>query len=89
MNTATYLARAEAARRAAANAADEMVEAIRAERIEVHQYSATDASHFTLGYLSSFIVGVIAELPVKQREAVINEMRRVAADKQQLIQEAA
>lgn len=80
MNTATYIARAAAARRAATDSASGMVESIRDLQIS-KGYESLEASAFTLGYLESFMVSQIMELPVKYREQIISEMRRVTEEK--------
>ena len=80
MNSTTYIARATAARRAASEAASDMVEAIRGVQI-IKGMESLEASTFTLGYIESFFVGQICDLPVKYREQIINEMRHVTMDK--------
>lgn len=88
MNSTTYIARAEAARRAASEAATDMVETIRDVQI-TKGYESLEASAYTLGYLESFLVSQIMELPVKYREQIINEMRRVTTDKLNSVKELA
>ena len=80
MNTSTYIARKDAARRAASSAASDMVAAIRDVQI-ADGLQPMEASAYTLGYLESFLVSQICELPVKYREQIISEMRRVTEAK--------
>lgn len=88
MNTATYIARAAAARRAATESASGMVESIRTLQMS-KGYDSMDASAYTLGYLESFLVSQIMDLPVKYREQIISEMRRVTEDKLNSVKEVA
>lgn len=70
-------------------AVDNFVEAIRAERIEVAKYESSDASCYTLGYLSSTLVSVLMDMPAAARQRVLKDLAVTAAAKQQRIQEAA
>ena len=88
MNSTTYIARATAARRAASETASDMSAAIRSVQMS-KGYESLEASAYTLGYLESFLVGQICELPVKYREHIINEMRRITTDKLNSIKELA
>ena len=88
MNTATYIARKDAARRAATESASDMVAAIRDVQI-ADGLQPMEASAYTLGYLESFLVSQICELPVKYREQIITEMRRVTMDKLNSVKELA
>ncbi len=88
MNATTYIARATAARRAASQAANDMVETIRDVQI-ADGLQPMEASAYTLGYLESFLVSQICELPVKYREQIIYEMRRVTTDKLNSLKELA
>lgn len=80
MNATTYLARAEAARSQATEATGDFVEAIRGIMI-IKGMDASDASVYTLGYLESFFVNRMLDLPVKYRNEILSEMRRVTLDK--------
>jgi len=64
------------------------VEAIRAERTEVHQYDSASAAYFTMGYLESTIVSILEDMPAAARKRVLKEFAITAAAKQQRIQEA-
>lgn len=80
MNATTYIARAAATRREVSTAATDFVDAVRGIQI-IKGMEAMEASTYTLGYLESFMVGAIADLPAKYRDHIINEMRRVTMDK--------
>jgi hypothetical protein len=80
MNSTTYLARAEAARSQATEATGDFVEAIRGIMI-IKGMDSSDASVYTLGYLESFFVNRMLDLPVKYRNEILSEMRRVTLDK--------
>ena len=80
MNATTYLARAEAARSQATEATGDFVEAIRGIMI-IKGMDSSDASVYTLGYLESFFVNRMLDLPVKYRNEILSEMRRVTLDK--------
>ena len=69
MNYTTYIARAAATRREVSQTASDMSAAIRSVQMS-KGYESLEASAYTLGYLESFLVGVI-----------ITEMRRVTMDK--------
>lgn len=88
MNSTTYIARAQAARRAASETASDMVSTIRDVQI-AKGYESLEASAYTLGYLESFLVSQIMELPAKYREQIITEMRRVTSDKLNTVKELA
>ena len=80
MNSTTYLARAEAARSQATEATGDFVEAIRGIMI-IKGMDSSDASVYTLGYLESFFVSRILDLPAKYRNEILKEMRTVTLDK--------
>ena len=80
MNSTTYIARAAATRREVSQTATDFVDAVRGVQI-IGGMDSMDASAYTLGYLESFMVGVISDLPAKYRDQIISEMRRVTMDK--------
>ena len=88
MNSTTQIARAQAARRAASETASDMSAAIRSVQMS-KGYESLEASAYTLGYLESFMVGVITDLPAKYRDQILSEMRRVTTDKLNSIKELA
>ncbi len=80
MNATTYIARSAATRREVSQASTDFVDAVRGVQI-INGMDSMDASAYTLGYLESFMVGMITDLPAKYRDQIINEMRRVTLDK--------
>ena len=60
--------------------ASDFVEAIRGIQI-IKGMDAMDASVYTLGYLESFFVSRILDLPAKYRNEILKEMRTVTLDK--------
>ena len=88
--TNAEIARTNRAKTAAANlmadravtseVANDFIEAIRGIQI-IKGMDASDASVYTLGYLESFFVNRMLDLPVKYRNEILSEMRRVTLDK--------
>ena len=88
--TNAEIARTNRAKTAAANlmadrevtseVANDFIEAIRGIQI-IKGMDAMDASVYTLGYLESFFVSRILDLPLKYRNEILSEMRRVTLDK--------
>ena len=84
------IARTNRAKTAAANrladrevtseVASDFVEAIRGIQI-IKGMDAMDASAYTLGYLESFFVSRILDLPAQYRNEILKEMRTVTLDK--------
>jgi len=64
----------------ASDVANDFIEAIRGIQI-IKGMDASDASVYTLGYLESFFVNRMLDLPVKYRNEILSEMRRVTLDK--------
>ena len=80
MNSTTYIARAAATRREVSQTATDFVDAVRGVQI-IGGMDSMDASAYTLGYLESFFVNRMLDLPVKYRNEILSEMRRVTLDK--------
>jgi hypothetical protein len=88
--TNAEIARTNRAKTAAANrladrevtseVAGDFVEAIRGIQI-IKGMDAMDASAYTLGYLESFFVNRMLDLPAKYRNEILKEMRTVTLDK--------
>ena len=88
--TNAEIARTNRAKTAAANrmadrevtseVAGDFVEAIRGIQI-IKGMDAMDASAYTLGYLESFFVSRILDLPAQYRNEILKEMRTVTLDK--------
>jgi hypothetical protein len=88
--TNAEIARTNRAKTAAANrladrevtseVASDFVEAIRGIQI-IKGMDAMDASAYTLGYLESFFVSRMLDLPAKYRNEILKEMRTVTLDK--------
>ena len=81
----TNRAKTAAAQRAAdlaeaSDVANDFIEAIRGIQI-IKGMDSSDASVYTLGYLESFFVNRMLDLPVKYRNEILSEMRRVTLDK--------
>ena len=64
----------------ASDVANDFIEAIRGIQI-IKGMDSSDASVYTLGYLESFFVNRMLDLPVKYRNEILSEMRRVTLDK--------
>lgn len=60
--------------------ASDFIEAIRGIQI-IKGMDSSDASVYTLGYLESFFVSRILDLPAKYRNEILKEMRTVTLDK--------
>ena len=69
--------------------ARDLTEAIRGKAIIEDGLMPYEASAYTLGYIESFMVGVIAELPATQRKMIVAEMQRVTLEKLNTIKELA
>ena len=67
-------------RAVASEVAGDFVEAIRSIQI-AKGMDAMDASAYTLGYLESFFVSRMLDLPPKYRNEILKEMRTVTLDK--------
>jgi len=88
--TNAEIARTNRAKTAAANrmadrevtseVAGDFVEAIRGIQI-IKGMDAMDASAYTLGYLESFFVSRMLDLPAQYRNEILKEMRTVTLDK--------
>ena len=84
------IARTNCAKTAAANrladrevtseVAGDFVEAIRGLQI-IKGMESMEASTYTLGYLESFFVSRMLDLPAKYRNEILKEMRTVTLDK--------
>lgn len=69
--------------------ARDLTEAIRGKAVIEYNLSSGEASSYTLGYIESFMAGVIAELPATQRKVIMAEMQRVTLEKLNTIKELA
>ena len=82
----TAAAQRVAERAEASDVAGNFVEAIRGIQV-IKGMDSMDASVYTLGYLESFFVSRILDLPAQYRNEILNEMRSVTLDKLNAIKE--
>ena len=76
----TAAAQRIADRAVASEVASDFVEAIRGIQI-IKGMESMEASTYTLGYLESFFVSRILDLPAQYRNEILKEMRTVTLDK--------
>ena len=69
--------------------AKDLTEAVRGYAMFEYNSPSMEASAFALGYIESYMVGIIAELPAAQRNVILAEMQRVTLDKLNTIKELA
>lgn len=69
--------------------AKDLTEAIRGKAIIENNLTSYEASAYTLGYIESYMVGIIASLPASKRKMVVEEMQRVTLQKLNSIKELA
>lgn len=69
--------------------AKDLTEAVRGYAMIKHNSPSMEASAFALGYIESYMVGIIAEMPVTKRKMILAEMQRIALDKLNEIKELA
>lgn len=69
--------------------AKDFTDAIRGKTMIEDGRTSYEASAYTLGYLESFMVGLIAEMPVTKRKMILAEMQRITLDKLNSIKEIA
>lgn len=69
--------------------ARDLTDAIRGKAMIEDDRTPGEASSYALGYIESFMVGVIAELPAARRKLILAEMRAITIDKLNSIKELA
>ena len=69
--------------------AKDLTEAVRGYAMMEDGRTSMEASAFALGYIESYMVGIIAEMPVTKRKMILAEMQRITLDKLNTIKELA
>lgn len=69
--------------------AKDLTEAVRGYAMFEYNSPSMEASAFALGYIESYMVGIIAEMPVTKRKMILAEMQRITLDKLNTIKELA
>ena len=69
--------------------AKDLTEAVRGYAMINYNSPSMEASAFALGYIESYMVRIIAEMPADEREMILAEMQRVTLDKLNTIKELA
>lgn len=69
--------------------AKDLTEAVRGYAMFEYNSPSMEASAFALGYIESYMVGIIAEMPVTKRKMILAEMQRITLDKLNSIKELA
>ena len=69
--------------------AKDLTEAVRGYAMMEDGRTSMEASAFALGYIESYMVGIIAEMPVTKRKMILAEMQRITLDKLNAIKELA
>jgi hypothetical protein len=73
----------------AAAVAKDFTDAIRGYAMLENGRTSLEASAFALGYLESYMAGMIAELPATRRKMVLAEMKQITLQKLNTIKELA
>lgn len=69
--------------------AKDLTDAIRGKAMIEDDRTPYEASAFALGYIESFMVGIIAELPATKRKMILAEMQAITIQKLNSIKELA